>query len=317
MSNNILEVSNLSVAAEDKQILRELSISVQPGTTHILMGPNGAGKSTLGHAIMGNPEYEVTGGSIVFNGQDITDATPDKRAQVGLFLSFQAPVEVPGVPLFTFLRAIVAQRPDLKLRGPKLKKRIAEIMELLSMDAAYLDRELNVGFSGGEKKKIEMLQLLLLQPKLAILDETDSGLDVDALDTVSRAIRAYQEMGGTLLIITHNTRILEHVDVDTVHVLVRGTVVDESDSSLIAKIDAEGFEKYVGAEGTGAAYVAAAKEEYPYPPMTPAAARLEEGRAEAMAAEEDRKAQAVEQGDVVARMEAALADYDAVGATKE
>ena len=257
MSDNILEIRGLNVSAEEKQILHDLDLSVKPGTTHILMGPNGAGKSTLGHAIMGNPEYAVTGGTIVFDGQDITDATPDKRAHAGLFLSFQTPVEVPGVPLFTFLRAIVAQRPDLKLRGPKLKRRIAEIMDLLNMDEAYLDRELNVGFSGGEKKKVEMLQLLLLQPKLAILDETDSGLDVDALDTVSRAIRAYQELGGALLIITHNTRILEHVAVDTVHVLVRGAVVDESDSSLIAKIDAEGFEKYIGAEGTGAAFITA------------------------------------------------------------
>ena len=283
MSNNLLEISNLNVAAEDKQILHDLHLAVQQGTTHILMGPNGAGKSTLGHAIMGNPEYAITGGTIIFDGQNITAATPDKRAQAGLFLSFQAPVEVPGVPLFTFLRAIVAQRPNLKLRGPKLKKRIADIMKLLNMDEAYLDRELNVGFSGGEKKKIEMLQLLLLQPKLAILDETDSGLDVDALDTVSRAIEAYQQLGGTLLVITHNTRILEHVNVDVVHVLVRGTIAEESDSSLIAKIDEQGFEKYVGAEGSGAAYVAAAKSvgrsEYSYPPMTPAAARLEESRA--------------------------------------
>jgi Fe-S cluster assembly ATP-binding protein len=261
MSNNLLEISNLNVAVEDKQILHNLNLAVLQGTTHILMGPNGAGKSTLGHAIMGNPEYAVTGGTIVFDGQNITAATPDKRAQAGLFLSFQSPVEVPGVPLFTFLRAIVAQRPDLKLRGPKLKKRIADIMKLLNMDEAYLDRELNVGFSGGEKKKIEMLQLLLLQPKLAILDETDSGLDVDALETVSRAIEAYQQLGGTLLVITHNTRILEHVNVDVVHVLVRGTIVEESDSSLIAKIDEQGFEKYVGVEGTGAAYVAAVGKE--------------------------------------------------------
>ena len=244
MADMLLDVRDLSVAAEETPILHHINLTIEPGSTHILMGPNGAGKSTLGHAIMGNPEYDLTGGSIVFDGEQIDELSPDKRAKAGLFMSFQAPVEVPGVPLFTFLRAIVATRPDLKLRGPKLKKRIEELMDYLHMDHAYLERDLNVGFSGGEKKKVEMLQLLLLQPKLAILDETDSGLDVDALDTVSRAIRAYHEEGGTLLLITHNTRILEHVDVDTVHVMVRGQLVDEADSSLIAKIDAEGFEHY-------------------------------------------------------------------------
>ena len=259
MAEKLLVTRDLNIAADETPILRDVNFSIEAGTTTVLMGPNGAGKTTLGHALMGNPEYQVTSGTITFNGEDITDYSPDKRAVAGMFMSFQAPVEVPGVPLATFLRAIVATRPELKLRGAKFKKRVAEIMDQLNMDPSYLDRELNVGFSGGEKKKLEMLQLLLLQPELAILDETDSGLDVDALDTVSRAINLYQEMGGTLLMITHNTRILEHVKVDKVQVLVRGQIVDAGCSDLILEIDNKGFERYV-AEGSGSASVAAAQE---------------------------------------------------------
>ncbi|MDD6650960.1 MAG: Fe-S cluster assembly ATPase SufC [Eggerthellales bacterium] len=259
MAEKLLVTRDLNIAADETPILRDVNFSIEAGTTTVLMGPNGAGKTTLGHALMGNPEYQVASGTITFNGEDITDYSPDKRAVAGMFMSFQAPVEVPGVPLATFLRAIVATRPELKLRGAKFKKRVAEIMDQLNMDPSYLDRELNVGFSGGEKKKLEMLQLLLLQPKLAILDETDSGLDVDALDTVSRAINLYQEMGGTLLMITHNTRILEHVKVDKVQVLVRGQIVDAGCSDLILEIDNKGFERYV-AEGSGSASVAAAQE---------------------------------------------------------
>lgn len=296
MSSPILQTSNLTITADDATILRGIDLTLERGSTHVLMGPNGAGKSTLGHALMGNPEYAVAQGTITFDGQDITDLEPNKRATAGLFMSFQAPVEIPGVPLYTFLRAIVATRPELKLRGAKLKKRIAQVMEQLSMDPSYLDRELNVGFSGGEKKKVEMLQLLLLQPKLAILDETDSGLDVDALDTVSRAIRIYQEeLGGTLLMITHNTRILDHVHVDRVNVLVRGKLVDEGPADLIQKINDQGFEKYVGREGSGAASVAAAVE-----------AKLEQ----AAAAQEERERH-FDATSAVANMEAALATFDA------
>ena len=296
MGNPILTTSTLTITADETTILRGVDLTLERGSTHVLMGPNGAGKSTLGHALMGNPEYAVANGTIVFDGKDITDLEPNKRATAGLFMSFQAPVEIPGVPLYTFLRAIVATRPELKLRGAKLKKRIAQIMEQLSMDPSYLDRELNVGFSGGEKKKVEMIQLLLLQPKLAILDETDSGLDVDALDTVSRAIRIYQEeLGGTLLMITHNTRILDHVNVDRVNVLVRGKLVDEGPADLIQKINDQGFEKYVGREGSGAASVAAAVE-----------AKL--NQAADLEAQREKHFDATS---AVANMEAALATFDA------
>jgi Fe-S cluster assembly ATP-binding protein len=194
---------------------------------------------------MGDPQYQVSAGSIRFKGQDITELSADKRSLAGIYLSYQAPVEVPGVPLFSFLRTIADKRPELKMPGRKFRARVAELAAQLDMDTAYLNRELNVGFSGGEKKKVEMLQLLLLQPSLAILDETDSGLDVDALSTVSRAMEAYRaECDGTLLVITHNTRILERLNVDRTHVMVKGRIVEEGDASLISRIDEQGFERY-------------------------------------------------------------------------
>ena len=194
---------------------------------------------------MGNPVYTVNEGSVTFDGAEITDLTPDKRSRAGLFLSFQAPVEIPGVPLSSFLRAQIAGRPGLEMRGKEFRRRVKELAAELDMDTAYLNRELGVGFSGGEKKKVEMLQLLLLSPKLAILDETDSGLDVDALSVVSRGMEAYRSRtDGSLVIITHNTRILEHLQVDRVHVMVEGRIVREDDASLIPWIDEHGFESF-------------------------------------------------------------------------
>ena len=193
MSAALLNVGGVSAGTEDKPILHGIDLTVGEGECHVLMGPNGAGKSTLGHVIMGDPTYRVTGGSIVFDGADLTDASADKRSLAGIFLSYQAPVEVPGVPLYSFLRTICQMRPELKTTARKFRQRVGDIADALDLDQSFLMRELNVGFSGGEKKKIEMLQLLLLQPKLAILDETDSGLDVDALGVVSRGIEAYRE----------------------------------------------------------------------------------------------------------------------------
>lgn len=242
MSQTLLQVSNLSAGTEDKPILHNISLEVGAGETHVLMGPNGAGKSTLGHVIMGDPQYIVSEGKIVFDGQDVTELAADKRSLAGIFLSYQAPVEVPGVPLYTFLRTITQMRPELKTTARKFRQRVNEIADELDMDESFLTRELNVGFSGGEKKKVEMLQLLLLQPKLAILDETDSGLDVDALSVVSRGIEAYRkECDGALLMITHNTRILEKLDVDRTHVMVKGHLVAEGPASLIDDIDQNGF----------------------------------------------------------------------------
>ncbi len=243
-SNTLLACHGLSAVVDEKPILHEIDLEIPQGEVHVLMGPNGAGKSTFGHVLMGDPVYEVTAGDISFDGEDVTELAPDKRSRAGLFLSFQAPVEIPGVPLRSFLRAIMEGRGE-KMKNKEFRKKLQALAETLDMDPAYLDRELGVGFSGGEKKKVEMMQLLLLQPKLAILDETDSGLDVDALSVVSRGMELYRgTCDGTLLIITHNTRILEHLNVDRVHVMVQGRVVAEGSADLIAEIDSNGFERY-------------------------------------------------------------------------
>ena len=261
---HLLNVSGISASADEKPILHGIDLSLDSGECHVLMGPNGAGKSTLGHVIMGDPTYRVTSGTIAFDGADVTDDSPDKRSLAGIFLSYQAPVEIPGVPLYSFLRTICQKRPELKMTARQFRTRVGELCEQLDMDSTYLTRELNVGFSGGEKKKVEMLQLLLLQPKLAILDETDSGLDVDALGVVSRGIDAYRKAtDGSLVIITHNTRILEHLDVDRVHVLVNGRIVREDDASLISWIDEHGFESFeaeAAAEQAAAQAVSAGQE---------------------------------------------------------
>ena len=242
MSKALLEIQNLHVRVEEKEILHGVDLTVGQDETHVLMGPNGTGKSTLGYAITGNPTYSVTGGSIIFNGENITELPVNERAKKGIFLSFQNPLEVPGVTLSAFIRSALEQKTGDRLRLWDFKKKLKETMALLHMDESYAERDLNVGFSGGEKKKIEMLQLLLLQPKLAILDETDSGLDVDALGVVSRGIEAYRkECDGALIVITHNTRILERLEVDRTHVMVKGHMVAEGPASLISDINEKGF----------------------------------------------------------------------------
>ena len=244
MSDELLICRGVEASVGDKVILHGVDLAIPQGEVHVLMGPNGAGKSTLGHVLMGDPTYELTAGEIVFDGEDIAGLPPNKRSQAGLFLSFQAPVEIPGVPLRSFLRAAMEGRGP-KLKNKEFNKRVRELADALDLDVSYLDRELGVGFSGGEKKKVEMLQLLLLQPKLAVLDETDSGLDVDALSVVSRGMELYRETcDGTLLIITHNTRILERLSVDRTHVMVAGRMVAEGPASLIDEIDERGFERY-------------------------------------------------------------------------
>ena len=252
MASQLLNVSGLSAGTEDKPILHDIDLAVGAGECHVLMGPNGAGKSTLGHVIMGDPAYRVTSGTVTFDGQDITELSADKRSLAGIFLSYQAPVEVPGVPLYSFLREICQKRPELKETARSFRARVGTIADQLELDQGFLMRELNVGFSGGEKKKIEMLQLLLLRPRLAILDETDSGLDVDALGIVSRGMETYRrEVGGALVVITHNTRILERLKVDRTHVMVRGRMVAEGPASLIEEIDREGFERFEGPAQAG------------------------------------------------------------------
>lgn len=245
MSEPLLQVKNLTVNVGEKEILHNLNLDVNEGETHVLMGPNGAGKSTLGNAIMGNPVYEVTGGEILFDGKEILDETPDNRAKAGLFMTFQNPLEVPGISLSNFIRSSIEQKTGERVRLWDFRKSIKKAMQLLQMDEDYADRDLNVGFSGGEKKKSEILQMLLIDPKLAILDETDSGLDVDAVRTVSKGVEEFQKNPErSLIIITHSTRILESLKVDYTHVLVDGRIVETGDASLVDEINRNGFEKY-------------------------------------------------------------------------
>ena len=246
MQNSLLQIKNLSAGIEDGEILHNINLSVGKGETHVLMGPNGAGKSTLGNTVMGNPVYEVTSGSIIFDGQDITKVSADKRAKLGMFMSFQNPLEVPGLSLESFIRNSIRQQTGKPIKIMQFKKELEEKMELLEMDVSYADRDLNVGFSGGEKKKAEILQMLMLNPKLCILDETDSGLDVDAVRTVSKGIQEYHKNSdGALIIITHNAKILEALDVDYTHIIVKGSLVATGGAELIEEISKNGFEQYI------------------------------------------------------------------------
>ena len=247
---SLLNVNNLTVSIEDdenlKEILHGVDIEINKGETHVLMGPNGAGKSTLGYALMGNPRYITESGEIIFDGQNIVDESADKRAKAGMFLSFQNPLEVPGLPLSSFIRNAVEAVSGKRVRMMQFKKDLEKNMEVLNMDKDYANRALNVGFSGGEKKKAEILQLLMLSPKLAILDETDSGLDVDAVRTVSEGVKEYQKRkDGALLIITHSTRILESLKVYYTHIMVDGKIIKTGDASLVDDINENGFEKYI------------------------------------------------------------------------
>ncbi len=241
-NGSLLEIKGLRVSAGEKEILRGVDLSIGRDETHVLMGPNGTGKSTLGYAITGNPAYTVTEGSIVFDGEDITSLPVNERAKKGIFLSFQNPLEVPGVTLSAFIRSALEQKSGSRIRLWDFKKKLKETMKLLNMDESYAERDLNVGFSGGEKKKAEILQMLMLEPKLAILDETDSGLDVDAVRTVSQGVSLYRERNhGSLLIITHSTRILEALTVDAAHVMENGVIVKNGGSSLVNEINEKGF----------------------------------------------------------------------------
>ncbi|SDA54616.1 Fe-S cluster assembly ATP-binding protein [Lachnospiraceae bacterium G11] len=244
MSNTLLQVKDLHVGVQDKEILNGVNLEIPEGETHVLMGPNGTGKSTLGYALIGHPKYEVTEGRIIFDGEDITEEGADERAKKGLFLSFQNPLEVPGVSLSAFIKSALEQVKGERVKAWDFKKKLHATMDVLNMDYEYAERDLNVGFSGGEKKKAEILQLLMLEPKFAILDETDSGLDVDAVRTVSAGIDEYKKRtGGTLLIITHSAKILESLKVDRAHVMIEGKIDRTGGRELVDEINAKGFEE--------------------------------------------------------------------------
>ena len=246
MSEEILKIENLSVRVGETEILHGIDLSIRKGETHVIMGPNGAGKSTLGNTLMGHPKYEVTGGHVTFKGENLLDMDVCDRAKAGLFLSFQTPIEVPGISLSNFIRNSMDVKTGEKMRLLPFRRQLMEKMDILDMDVSYAERDLNVGFSGGEKKKAEILQMLMLNPDLAILDETDSGLDVDAVRTVSRGVHTFHESGeGAMIIITHSTKILESLQVDYTHVLVDGRIVETGGRELVDEINEHGFEKYL------------------------------------------------------------------------
>ena len=252
-----LEIRDLhvSVTADDaeKQILDGVDLTVKAGETHAIMGPNGSGKSTLSYAIAGHPKYTVTSGEVLLDGESVLDMTVDERARAGLFLAMQYPVEVPGVSMSNFLRsAATAVRGE----APALRhwvKEVRQAMTDLDIDAAFAERSVNEGFSGGEKKRHEILQLSLLKPKIAILDETDSGLDVDALRVVSEGVNRYKASGDVgVLLITHYTRILKHITPDFVHVFAGGRIVESGGPELADRLETEGYVRYLDGKREGA-----------------------------------------------------------------
>ncbi len=247
----MLSVRNLSVAVDDKPILQGLSLSVPAGEVHAIMGPNGAGKSTLSYTLAGREGYEVTGGTATFDGEDLLALAPEERAAKGLFLSFQYPLEIPGVPTLTFLRtALNAQRRargEAEMAVPAFMKLARETAAALKIDPEMLKRPLNVGFSGGEKKRIEIFQMAMLNPRLMILDETDSGLDIDALKVVAEGVNALRGPDHAMLVITHYQRLLDHIRPDRVHVLAGGRIVDSGGPELALALEAEGYDKYLKA----------------------------------------------------------------------
>jgi Fe-S cluster assembly ATP-binding protein len=237
-----LEIQNLHVRIEEREILRGLNLKVSKGETHALMGPNGSGKSTLANTIMGNPTYEVTEGKILLNGEDLTEAGPDERARAGLFMAFQYPATIPGVSVANFLRMAVNAKREEPIKVKEFGKLLGENMELLRIDRAFTSRYLNEGFSGGEKKRAEILQLAMLKPEIAVLDETDSGLDIDALRIVSDGVNALSGPDMGSLIITHYTRILDYVKPQFVHIMLDGRIVREGGPELADELEDKGYD---------------------------------------------------------------------------
>ena len=242
MREPLLEINGLSVAVEEKTILENLNLTLCPGEIHVLMGPNGAGKSTLASAIMGDPRYTVTAGSLRFEGEDITEEKADARARRGIFLSFQTPEEIPGITLENFLRTSRRAITGKPLKVIAFGKELKQQMAALDMDPSYAQRYLNVGFSGGEKKKAEILQLLMLKPKLAMLDETDSGLDVDALRIVGEGVNSLRSSTNSFVVITHYQRLLSYIVPDVIHVLYNGRIIRTAGRELAREIEERGYD---------------------------------------------------------------------------
>jgi Fe-S cluster assembly ATP-binding protein len=244
----LLEIKNLHAEVDGRKILQGLDLTVEKGSVHAIMGPNGSGKSTLAHVLAGKAGYEVTEGQVLLDGEDLLAIEPDERAARGLFLAFQYPLEVPGVATFTFLRtAINAQRKkrgEPELLVPELMKRVREAAKHLDIDQDMLRRGVNVGFSGGEKKRNEVLQMALLEPRLCVLDETDSGLDIDALKVVAEGVNRLRSPERAFVVITHYQRLLDHIVPDIVHVLSRGRIVRTGGKELAHELEAKGYAQY-------------------------------------------------------------------------
>jgi len=244
----VLEIRNLHVSVQDKPILRGVNLTVKQGEIHALMGPNGSGKSTLANALLGHPAYKITAGQVIFDGQDLLEMEPDERSRAGLFLAFQYPVSIPGVTLANFLRQAINARmkaadPDSKgISIPDFRRLMKQKMDFLHMDHNFAGRYLNEGFSGGEKKRAEILQMAVLNPRIAILDETDSGLDIDALRIVAEGVNSLRgpEMGA--LVITHYQRILNYIKPDFVHVMFEGQIVESSGADLALRLEEQGYD---------------------------------------------------------------------------
>jgi len=244
MENSLLEINNLYVNAETKEILKGINLKINKGETHVIMGPNGSGKTTTANAILNNPAYQKIQGNIMFEGEDITNLKTDEIARKGIFMSFQLPEEIPGITVNNFLKYAKNKITGKPVKIFSFKDEVKKYMQELKMNTEYAERSLNVGFSGGEKKKNEILQMLVLNPKLAILDETDSGLDVDAIKTVSKGIEMFKNENNAVLIITHNTKILHNLKVDYVHVLVNGKIVKTGTGKLAKEIEENGYGIY-------------------------------------------------------------------------
>ncbi len=244
----LLEIKNLHVKVDGKQILNGLNLTVEKGQVAAIMGPNGSGKSTLAHVLAGKSDYEVTDGTVLLNGEDILALSPDERAAKGMFLAFQYPIEIPGVATMTFLRtALNAQRKrrgEEELSPPEFNRRVFDVAGKLGIDRDMLRRGVNVGFSGGEKKRNEILQMALLEPKLCVLDETDSGLDIDALKVVSEGVNRLRSPERAFVVITHYQRLLDYIVPDVVHVLSRGRIVRTGGKELAHELEAQGYAQY-------------------------------------------------------------------------
>jgi Fe-S cluster assembly ATP-binding protein len=245
----LLEIKDLNVEIDGKKILNDLNLTLEKGQVHAIMGPNGSGKSTLSYVLAGKPDYDVTSGKVLFDGRDILDMAPDERAAAGLFLAFQYPVEIPGVTTMTFLRAALnaqrKKRGEAELSSPDVLKRVRAEAEKLGIDPEMLRRPVNVGFSGGEKKRAETLQMSLLEPRLCVLDETDSGLDIDALKVVADGVNRLRSPERSMLVITHYQRLLNYIVPDVVHVFSKGRIVRTGGKELALELEANGYAGYL------------------------------------------------------------------------